>query len=229
MTAIETSPPPAGRESAVLAALTAVTAVLVGALLWQGLTTWLEAISFVTGAWCVWLTVRENVWNFPVGMANVATFGVLFFRAGLYADTGLQVVYFVLGAIGWYLWLFGGAGRTALRVTTASTGRRLRVGLTVVVMWVGLFLLLRRTGDSAPFLDALTTALSLGAQWLTDRKNWESWLLWIATDVIYVPLYASKSLHLTAGLYAVFLVMAVIGLLHWRRVRDLPNPEAGRP
>lgn len=205
------------RDTAILSGLTFVATALAGVLLARGLTTWLEAVSVVTGAVCVWLTVRESVWNFPLGMVNVATFFVVFGRAGLYADAGLQVVYFVLAAIGWYLWRFGGAGRTPLRVADAPHARRVGVSVCVLASWAALFTLLRATGGASPVFDGLTTAMSLGAQWLTDRKNWESWVLWIVVDAIYVPLYASKGLYLTAALYAVFLVMATLGLLRWRR------------
>jgi nicotinamide mononucleotide transporter len=208
-------PHPLSGSNAILALLTAGTTALAGLLLWRGLTTWLEAVSFVTGAVCVWLTVRESVWNFPIGMVNVATFGVVFFRARLFADAGLQVVYFVLGGIGWYLWLYGGTGRTALPITRTPPRRAVGVAFAIYVIFVGEFVLLRKIGGSAPFWDALTTAISLGAQWLLDRKHLENWLLWIAVDVIYVPLYLSKQLYLTSGLYAVFLCMATLGLLQW--------------
>jgi len=92
------------------------------------LATWLEAASFITGAICVWLTVKQNIWNFPLGLVNVATFGVVFYRSRLFADAGPQVVYFALGIIGWFLWLCGGENRTQLKVRNGKTrpqaGRR---------------------------------------------------------------------------------------------------------
>src|SRR3954451_7489342 len=147
----EPEPRPLGRGDAVLALLTVGTTALAGLLLWRGLTTWLEAISFVTGAVCVWLTVRENIWNFPIGMLNGATFAFVFFRARLFADAGLQVVYFVLGGIGWYLWLYGGKGRTALPITRAPARRAAGVGLAIAVLFAGEYVLLRKLGGSAPF------------------------------------------------------------------------------
>ena len=201
----------------ILAALTLGTAALAGVLLQHGATTWLEAISFVTGAICVWLTVMESVWNFPISMINVAAFAVVFFRARLVADTGLQVVYFVLSAIGWYLWLFGGSGKTPLRITKTPSRRGRNVGACVIVLTIVLYITLRYLGGASPGWDAFTTALSLGAQWLLDRKHLENWLLWIAADVIYIPLYLYKQLYLTSALYAVFLCMAIIGWMSWRR------------
>jgi len=199
-----------------LPVLTAATSAIALGMYAAGFASAHESISFVTGAVCVWLSVRENLWNFPVGMLNVATFAVVFFRARLYADAGLQVVYFALNAIGWYLWLYGGAGRTVLPITRTPRRRAVGVAIAVLVIFAGEYALLRRIGGSSPAWDALTTAISLGAQWLLDRKHIENWVLWITVDVIYVPLYLSKQLYLTSCLYVVFLCMATIGLFQWR-------------
>ena len=86
----------------------------------------------------------------------------------------------------------------------------------MVAATLGIWQLLQPYGGSASFWDALTTSLSLGSQWLLNRKKLESWLGWIAVDVIYVPLYLWKQLYLTAVLYALFLVLAVMGYRAWR-------------
>ena len=196
--------------------LMAMTAIIAAGTYVAGRASGLEAVSFITGAACVWLTVRENPWNFPIGLLNVVTFSVVFFRAGLFADAGLQVVYFVLGCVGWYLWLYGGERRTPLRVGRASQRELLVLLLLVIIATGGLWRLLSQVGGSASFWDALTTAISLASQWLLNRKRLESWIGWLIVDVIYVPLYLYKELYLTAALYAVFLVMATIGLMQWR-------------
>jgi len=79
-------------------------------------------------------------------------------------------------------------------------------------------LLLRATHDVAPFWDAVTTSLSLAAQWLLNAKRIENWVFWIAADCIYVPLYAVKRLDLTAVVYVLFLVMCVAGIRSWKGV-----------
>jgi nicotinamide mononucleotide transporter len=70
---------------------------------------------------------------------------------------------------------------------------------------------------AAPFWDALTTGLSLAAQYLLCRKRIENWYFWIVADAIYVPLYVSRDLPLTAVLYAIFLMLCVLGLVSWQR------------
>lgn len=217
------------RDTAVLALLTAAVSVLAFVGVRLGLSTPLEAAGVVTGAVCVWLTVRENAWNFPVGLANVTLFSVLFFGARLYADAGLQVVYFVLGLIGWYLWLHGGERRTPLRISRVGTGEAARLAIGGAALTVVLWITLRHVGGSASFFDALTTSISLCAQWMLNRKYVESWYAWIAADLIYIPLYAYKELYLTSALYAVFLVMATMGLLHWRGTWRAQGPPVAGP
>ncbi|MDO5682377.1 MAG: nicotinamide riboside transporter PnuC [Propionibacteriaceae bacterium] len=181
--------------------------------------TWVEIAGFVTGAVCVWLVVRRNVWNFAVGMANNVFFCVLFVQAGLYAEAGLQVVYFGLAALGWWWWLHGGANRTALVVRRTPAWAWLAVGAGVALgtglLW---WVLMTFTDSTVPGADALTTAMSLGAQLMLNRKWIGNWLIWIAADVIYIGLYVHKELYLTAVLYALFLTLCVVGLRQWRRV-----------
>lgn len=186
---------------------------------------WTEVAGFATGALCVYLTVRQHVANFPVGIANNAFFFVLFWRVGLYADAGLQVVYVALAAYGWWWWLHGGPGRSALSVTRTPLREGAVVAGLGVAATVGLTAFLVATTDSSvPFWDALTTVLSLQATWLLSRKRLENWWVWITADVLYVVLYAYKDLHLTAVLYAGFLALCVAGLLQWRRSLAAPAP-----
>lgn len=203
-------------DSIVLASLTLVVSALVVVMWRLGITTPLEGVSVITGALCVWLTVRQSLWNFPISLANNITFGILFFSHRLFADAGLQVVYFVLTCIGWYLWLYGGEQRSRLRVTRASQLELLLTTASGAMLILVLWRILLHFNGSVTFFDALTTAISLCAQWLLNRKKFETWFFWIAADLVYIPMYAYKGLYLTAGLYAVFLVMCVMGLREWR-------------
>lgn len=176
-----------------------------------------ELLGFVTGAASVYLTVRAHISNFPVGIANSAFFLVLFLAARLYADSGLQVVYIVLGFIGWWQWLHGGADRGRLVVATSSWRLlAILVAFVALATW-GLTLLLGWANDIAPFWDALTTALSLAAQYLLNVKRIENWAFWMVADVIYVPLYFVKRLDLTGIVYVLFLGLCFFGVAAWRR------------
>lgn len=214
------------KESLTMVGLCVAASALAVTMALIGRATWLEAASFVTGAICVWLTVRESIWNFPIGLLNVATFSVVFFQSRLFADAGLQVVYFVLGVIGWRLWVCGGKDRTQLQISRASSLELVLIAVFVAGATLGLWRLLHYAGGSASFWDALTTSLSLASQWLLNRKRLESWAGWILVDAIYVPLYIFKELYLTAILYALFLVMAAIGWRAWQRTFRESNSQA---
>jgi nicotinamide mononucleotide transporter len=141
----------------------------------------------------------------------------VFFKSRLFADAGLQVVYFVLGVAGWRLWLGGGKNQTRLGLSRIGKVESVWLGFFVIFSTLCLWTTLQHLGGSASFWDALTTSLSLASQWMLNRKQLESWLGWIVVDAIYIPLYISKGLYLTAILYAIFLCMAFIGWRQWHR------------
>jgi nicotinamide mononucleotide transporter len=177
-----------------------------------------EIAGALFGAIAVWLTARENVWCWPVGLLNVGLYVVVFHDARLYADMGLQVVYAVLCVYGWYAWLHGGKDHGALSVSRTPgrwRGPLLLAGSAGAVL-VG-HLLQRHTDAALPYWDSSTTAFSLVAQWMQTRKWLENWLVWIVVDVVYVGIYLYKDLLATAALYAVFLALALIGYREWRR------------
>ncbi|MFF3020137.1 nicotinamide riboside transporter PnuC [Streptomyces sp. NPDC057939] len=183
-------------------------------------TSWTEILGFATGAVCVWLVARQHIANWPVGIANNVFFIVLFTQAGLYADAGLQIVFIALAAYGWWSWTHGGGPGTTGALPVRRTTRAEWAWLLVAgaVGTAALTLLLDRATDSTvPFWDALTTGLSLMATYGQCRKRLESWWLWIAADLVYIPLYAYKGLYLTSVLYVGFLALCVAGLIGWRR------------
>ena len=188
-----------------------------------------ELLGFLTGAWCVWLTVRASIANFPVGIANDVFFLVLFLAARLYADTGLQAVYVVLGMVGWWQWAHGGRGRTAREITRTGALTTGALAAAVVAGTGGLTWLLRAAHDAAPFWDALTTSLSLAAQWLLNLKKLENWFVWAAADAIYVPFYLVQRLDLTGVVYGAFLCMCAAGYISWARPPASSSARAGRP
>ncbi|MCX6552681.1 MAG: nicotinamide riboside transporter PnuC [Acidobacteria bacterium] len=178
----------------------------------------IEILGVVTGILSVWLTTRQKIWCWPIGIASVATFIVVFFRAKLYASMGLQCVYVALLAYGWYAWLHGGAGHGELRVSRAARRVVLALGALATAATIGLGLWLdHRTNQAWPYADAFVTSFSLAAQWMQTRKFLENWVVWIVVDVAYVAMVVSQGLSLTAGLYLVYVALALVGFRDWRR------------
>lgn len=177
-----------------------------------------EVLAVIFGIVSVYLSTRENIWSWPTALINVALYFVVFLEAKLYADMGLQVVYFALSLYGWYEWLYGGENRTELHVS--RTSRSLGVRLLVIGIACGALLgtvLARFTDAALPYVDSATTSTSLVAQWMMTRKILENWAVWAVVDVVYVGMFIFKRLYLTAGLYTVFFVLAVMGYVQWKR------------
>lgn len=181
---------------------------------------WTQILGFATGAACVLLAARRNVWTYPIGIANNLVFLVVFVPAGLYASAALQVVYLVLGVHGWLRWT---RGVEHDREYVARTPRRavpwlILVGVagTAVLTWV----LATFTDSQVALADAATTSASLVAQYMLNRKWIENWFVWIGVDVAFVALSIATGLWIIAALYALFIVLCVSGLWSWRRVQN---------
>ncbi len=129
----------------------------------------------------------------------------------------LQFVYIILGILGWYWWLRGGENKSHLLVSHAPRLILIILGISTLITTYGMTLFLQSVNDSAPLWDALTTVLSLAAQFLLTKKYIENWYSWIIADIIYIFLYFYKDLYLTGILYAIFLIMCIIGLKQWQK------------
>lgn len=185
-----------------------------------------EAFAVVTGLACVILTVRQNIWCWPIGIISVILYIAVFYDARLYSDMGLQVVYIFMQIYGWRNWLHGGVDNGELAVSRLTP---LSAGAWIAVAVMGSYSLgygmSSYTNADLPYVDSTATTMSLVAQWLMSRKVLESWLIWITVDVISVAMYLVKGLYMTTGLYAVFLALAASGFLAWRN--SLLKPERG--
>jgi nicotinamide mononucleotide transporter len=192
----------------------------------------LEVAAVVLTLVNVWLTVRESLWLWPTGLAAVALYFVVVFQAELYAQTGLQVVYFGLQLYGWHYWLRGGRrvkeeGRDDDRLVISRT--KLGEALVLVSVFASGTVILGWTLESftdaaAPWADSALSVGCLVAQWMLSRKLLENWLAWCCADVGYVGLFVSRELYLTAGLYGVLFVMAAVGFCRWRWHWSLQRP-----
>ncbi|MCZ6726748.1 MAG: nicotinamide riboside transporter PnuC [Acidobacteria bacterium] len=188
----------------------------------------LELVAVVLTLAAVYLTTRQNIWCWPLGMVSVTLYALVFYQAKLYADMGLQGLYFALAIYGWWAWLHAGVDHGELEVSLASG--RARVALAAIGVLGGITLgqlLGRFTDASLPLMDSTLTSFSIIAQWMQTRKQLEAWLLWLAVDVFYVGMFLYKGLYLTAGLYAIFLYLALLGFVEWRRSmgRAVVRPE----
>ena len=78
------------------------------------------------------------------------------------------------------------------------------------------YVLVAYTNSTVPLLDAFTNALSFVGLWALARKYVEQWLFWIAVDVVCCYLYVVKGIPFKAGLYGLYVVIAVMGYRKWK-------------
>lgn len=176
----------------------------------------IEWAGTLTGVTCVALQARARIAAWPIGIVSVALYAWFFWQIRLYADAGLQVFYIATGFYGWWHWSRGGSEASEAPITTLGNGARLVVVLVAAAAAWGIGRFLSGTDASLPYWDAFTTTFSIAGQLLLMRKVFENWMLWIVVDTVAIGVYYVKEAYVTCGLYAVFLGIAVWGLLHWR-------------
>lgn len=175
----------------------------------------LEILGFVLAITYVVLATYEINGCWPFGIACSLVYAFLFYDAHLYADAGLQCVYLVLCVWGWVQWQ--GRDRMPLRVSQISSK-----GLTLSLLTAGTLTLVishflsTYLSGSLPYLDALTTSLSLVAQYMVAKKYLENWIFWIVANVFFIAMYITKGLWVTTVLYVVFTLLAIHGFRTWR-------------
>ena len=178
----------------------------------------LEWFAAALGALSVWLTVKQNPWCWPIGLAMVVLYTWVFHDARLYSQMLLQGVYAVLQLYGWWQWTRPDSVREARKVTllaSVQVNLGLVIGLAASVA-IGAAMS-TWTDAEQPWLDAGITGFSLVAQLWMAQKRVQCWALWTAIDTVCVGLFLYQGLYLTAGLYALFTLMAIQGLREWRR------------
>ena len=179
---------------------------------------WTEIVASLLGVVNIVLLVRRSIWNYPFGIVMVTLYGVVFFEARLFSDALLQVFFFVVQVYGWWVWYHARDSEGLVKVELMSTRSRIVWAAVIVVATAAEgWYLANYTTDSAPWMDANTTAMSVVAQYLLSIRKIENWILWIVTDVVQIGLYYWKGLYPTTGLYMLFLVLSCVGLYEWQR------------
>lgn len=172
----------------------------------------IEIAGVITGALSVWFAARQNWLTWPIGLVNVAAFIVMFWRAHLYSDVLLHVVYLGLTIYGWLMW---GQTKDELKVTSESPG--FWSWWLVAAGTLAMGNIFSQTDAAYPYLDSFVASMSILANWLMSRKVLQCWLVYIVSDIVAISIYAAKGLDLTAALYLLYLILCIKGYQSWKR------------
>ncbi|MGV8962867.1 MAG: nicotinamide riboside transporter PnuC [Candidatus Saccharimonadaceae bacterium] len=185
----------------------------------------IEIVAVVFGVLSVWYAHKENIWVFPLGIINVLIYIYICISARLYANAGINVVYFLTNVYGWYNWSRSNDLEGTLQITRNRKNQNVLWLLSAIVLYVAIVWILRTAHqtDTAylnsilPWIDALNTSFFLCATVLMTMKKIENWWFWIAGNIISIPVYFSQGLYFTSLQYAIFLVIAILGLREWNK------------
>lgn len=186
---------------------------------------YLEVAGIVSTLICVWLNIRQNIWGWPWAIVSSAIYGFIYFKAKLYSDMELQIVFIIISIYGWWRWWQGNINQDLPVAHIAKKAVPYLILIFVAFTAISGYLHQAHTDASFPYFDSSLTAISLIAQWLMARKYLENWLLWIIANIGYIYLYFSKSLNGTAILYLLLLGMAIKGYLDWRATLKTQNAQ----
>ena len=167
------------------------------------------------------LAIRESLWCWPAAFLSSVLTIVVMFGARLYSEAALNVFYAAMAVYGWYQWRYGGAKTRCAPSCRSAFGRSkthaLAIGGSVALSAVVGWLMSRYTKAAFPYLDAFVTVSSVVTTYMVARKILENWLYWLVIDSLSMYLYWQRELYLYVGLFALYLVLVVIGLVRWHR------------
>jgi nicotinamide mononucleotide transporter len=144
--------------------------------------------------------------------------GFLYWQKGIYADMLLESFYFLSTCYGWYVWQKPIPRLGIIRKLSTKQWYLLLILLLSCFLLIS-GLLFTFTRSNVVILDALTTSLSIAAQWLMCYKAITTWIFWFFTDAIYAYMYLHKQLPFHCLLMLVYTGMAIVGYLTWAKQR----------
>ncbi len=181
-------------------------------------TTLPEIIAVVFGLLSVWFAKREKILVYPTGIISVLIYVYIFYGAKLYANMGINFFYFIMSVYGWIMWTRKDEQNKVLQITTCSGKENIFNILAIVVFFILLsYILINFTDSDVPYWDSFTTSVFIVAMYLMARKKLENWITWAIGNTISIPLYFYKDLIFTSFQFIVFLVLAILGYIAWKR------------
>lgn len=186
-------------------------------------TTWLEYLAVFAGIASVWYSRIENILVYPVGLINTIIYVYLSIKGQLLGEASVNFYYTVMSIYGWVLWTKRDKEQHPVVLIKFSdrnwwTYQLLFFSVFYIAIYFSLTYLKQSFAPGAiPWADAFASAAAFTGMWLMTKKKVESWYWWMATNIASMPLYFVKHYVFTSVYYFILLIMAVYGLLEWKR------------
>jgi nicotinamide mononucleotide transporter len=188
---------------------------------------WVELVAVLTGIAAVWLSAREYIASWPVGIINIICSYFLFYKTGFYADAFLQIFFFVTNIYGWILWSKRDAATAEYVVKVSFLTRKQQIwsAICIVLAAVGFGSIVNElhawypslfpVEAAFPYADSFVLMMSIAGNVLLMVKKVESWILWVLVDILAPILYFQKGIYFITIEYIVFLALASFALFNW--------------
>jgi len=184
-------------------------------------THWLDILTTVLGLAYIWLEYRASIWLWLFGILMPLLDIYLYWSHGLYGDAGMACYYTLAAVYGLIIWKFKKTKTEQRELPIIRMPSRFYLPATLFFLaaWgATYYILVTWTNSTVPVLDAFTNALSFVGMWALARKFLEQWWFWVVVDVVCCVLYVQKGIPFKAGLYMLYVGIAIAGYFKWKKM-----------
>jgi nicotinamide mononucleotide transporter len=176
----------------------------------------LETVAVILAIAYLLFAIKENSLCWYCALFSTAIYVWIFGDVSLYMESALNIYYMAMAVYGWYQWQRGGENHAGLKISRWSPGdHSMAIGVIFVATVISGYLLAANTDARLPYLDSFTTWASVVTTLMVARKIIENWLYWVVIDMVSIFLYVDRGLYQTAGLFVLYIVLAVAGYILW--------------
>lgn len=183
-------------------------------------THWVEWLGMTTGIVGVWFSIKEKIIAWPLFITCYGCYVSISYQYGLHAFMGMNIIFICISLYGLWQWSRDPDGSNDdFPITRTKRGHWPWVGGFLIVGTVAIGSLLdARAASNFPFFDAFATCCGFIAQWMLSRKQMETWIFWILSDLIYLGIFIGQTSWPSIILFSVFILLAVKGWRDWRSI-----------
>ena len=184
---------------------------------------YLELFAVIMNITSVVYAKRNNILVYPTGLIGTGIFVYILLNFSLLGDTIINAYFFSMSIYGWYFW---SRKKDEVFVNQVSTINRNEIKYLFILAISSLIFIylvydyFDKWNNWTAYVDNVTTAIFFIAMWLMAKRKVESWIFWIIGDLITVPLYFYKGLTISSLQYIIFLILAVLGYISWKKILD---------
>ena len=183
--------------------------------------TLLELFAVIMNIFSVIYAKRNSILVYPTGLIGTGIFVYILYNFSLLGDMIINFYFVMMSIYGWYYWAQKKNGEVLHNVSTTSTKEYyfiLMLGIISLLSIYAIYNFYDKWDSWTAYLDTITTAIFFVAMYLMARRKVESWIFWIIGDLITIPLYFYKGLTISSIQYLIFLILAILGYISWKKI-----------